>query len=367
MLMPTFILLGIFVYYFLGKTIYFSTTDWGENPAQPALSETVIRADVGLQNYENLMTDVIQATFRNSLTNMFFFFVFFVVGSIAVGLLLTIILDQKIVGETFFRTVFLSPMALSFVVTGTIWRWLLQPDGGLNYLPTVFGLAPLHFTWLNSREILFQFHWGDVPQYLIFAGFAILAFLAVRHALRQHWRSAGFMGALALIVILIFVTGLWDRVWLPLDVPEAETSIAPKGFNAALVGIIIAAIWQMSGYVMAIFTAGLRGIPDDLREAAQVDGCNNIGVYTRIILPQLRPFVVSTVIILGHTSLKIFDLVFAMSGADNARTVVPGILVYTKGFRQNSFAQASAIATIVLLLVVILIVPYLYVQLRSHD
>jgi glucose/mannose transport system permease protein len=367
MLTPTFILLGIFVYYFLGKTVWFSMTDWGENPAQPALSETVARGYVGLRNYENLMTDIIQAMFRNSLTNMFFFFVFFVAGSIAVGLLLTIILDQKIVGETFFRTVFLSPMALSFVVTGTIWRWLLQPDGGLNYLPTVVGLGPIHFNWMSSQDILFQFTWNSVPRYLTFAGFAILAFLAVRYALRHEWRSARFISVLAGLVILIFVSGLWDKIWLPLDAPDAETSLAPKGFNAALIGIIIAAVWQMSGYVMAIFTAGLRGISDDLREAAQVDGCSEIKVYTHILLPQLRPFVISTIIILGHTSLKIFDLVFAMSGPDNARTVVPGILVYTKGFRQNSFAQASAIATIVLLLVVIIIVPYLYVRLRVHD
>jgi glucose/mannose transport system permease protein len=76
---------------------------------------------------------------------------------------------------------------------------------------------------------------------------------------------------------------------------------------------------------------------------------------------------VSAIIILAHTSLKIFDLVFAMSGPDNARTVVPGILVYTKGFRQNSFAQASAIATILLFLVVIIIVPYMYVRLRAND
>jgi glucose/mannose transport system permease protein len=143
--------------------------------------------------------------------------------------------------------------------------------------------------------------------------------------------------------------------------------LAPKGFNAALVGIVIAAIWQMSGYAMAIFTAGLRGISDDLREAARVDGCNEIKVYTHILLPQLRPFMVSAIIILAHTSLKIFDLVFAMSGPDNARTVVPGILVYTKGFRQNSFAQASAIATILLFLVVIIIVPYMYVRLRAND
>lgn len=367
MLTPTLILLGIFVYYFLGKTVYFSATDWGENPQQPALSESVVREFAGFQNYENLMTDIIQAMFRNSLTNMFFFFVFFVIGSVAAGLLLAILLDQNSVGETFFRTVFLAPMALSFVVTGTIWRWLLQPDGGLNYLPTVFGLEPFRFNWLNSQEIWFQFAWGDVPQYLTFAGFGILAILAVRHALRQDWRSVGLLSALAVLVILIFAAGVWERIWLPLDVPEAETLMAPKGFNAALVGIIIAAIWQMSGYVMAIFTAGLRGIPDDLREAALVDGCTHLRVYTHVILPQLRPFMVSTIIILGHLSLKIFDLVFAMSGPDNARTVVPGILVYTKGFRQNSFAQASAVATIVLVLVVVIIVPYLYMQLRSDD
>jgi glucose/mannose transport system permease protein len=118
---------------------------------------------------------------------------------------------------------------------------------------------------------------------------------------------------------------------------------------------------------MAIFTAGLRGISDDLREAALVDGSSQFTLYTHILLPQLRPFVITTIIILGHTSLKIFDLVFAMTGPDNARTVVPGILVYTKGFRQNSFAQASAIATIVLLFAVIMVVPYLYARLRSHD
>jgi glucose/mannose transport system permease protein len=367
MLMPTLILLGIFVYYFLGKTVYFSLTDWGENPLQPALSETVIRENVGLQNYQNLMTDLVQTMFRNSLTNMFFFLLFFVIGCVAVGLVLSIILDQNPVGETLFRTIFLSPMALSFVVTGTIWRWLLQPDGGVNYLPTVFGLEPLRFNWLNSQDIWLRFAWESVPQYLTFAGFAILAFLVVRYALRQDWRSAGFISALAMLVMLVFISGLWDRVWLPLAAPELESVMAPKGFNAALAGVIIAAIWQMSGYAMAIFTAGLRGIPDDLREAARVDGCSEIRIYMDILLPQIRPFVMSTIIILGHSSLKIFDLVFAMSGPDNARTIVPGILVYTKGFRQNSFAQASAIAATLLFLAMLIIVPYLYVQLRNND
>lgn len=361
MLMPTCILLGIFVYFFLGKTVYFSLTDWGENPAQPALSDTVVRKGVGFQNYENLMTDLVQAMFRNSLTNMFFFVVFFVIGCIAVGLLLTIMLDQNIIGESLFRTVFLSPMALSFVVTGTIWGWLLQPDGGINQLPAVFGLESIKFNWLSSQDVWFPFEWDHVPRYSIFGGIAILACSAVRHALRQEWHTRRILTA---SITVIAINVLLDRLWLTLDIPQAE---ATKGFNAALVGIIIAAIWQMSGYAMAIFTAGLRGIPEDLRDAAQVDGCTQIGVYAYILLPQLRPFMLSTVIILGHTSLKIFDLIFAMSGPDNARTVVPGILVYTKGFRQNSFAQASAIATIVLFLVIILVVPYLYFQLRDND
>ena len=367
MLLPTFILLGIFVYFFLGKTVFYSFTDWGENPSEPALSANVQLENVGLQNYENLMTDMVQAMFRNSLTNIFFFFFFFVLGSVLIGLLLTIILDQRVRGERFFRIVFLSPMALSFIVTGTIWRWLLQPDGGLNYLPTVFGLKPLRFSWLNSLEVVFQFDWSSVPAYISAAAFALLAFLAVRYALHQRWHSSRLIFALGFVVILIILSGFWDLVWPQLDAPAAETSFAPKGFNAALIGIIVAAIWQMSGYAMAVFTAGLRGISDDLREAAQVDGCNELQTYTYVLLPQLRPLMISTILILAHTSLKIFDLIFVMSGPDSSRTVVPGILIYTKGFRQNSFAQASAIATVLLVFAVLIIVPYLYLRLRSND
>ncbi len=365
MVLPTLILIGIFVYFFIGKAIFTSTTDWGENPQQPALAENVVTSDVGLQNYDKLMTNVIQANFRNSLANTFFFTLFFVVGSTVLGMFLAILLDQRIVAEGFFRTVFLFPMALSFVVTGTIWRWLLQPSGGINLLPTLVGLQPMHFNWLNSKETWLAFRWEAVPQYVTFVGFAVLTIIAVRRALSHDWRTARFAAAAAVIILLVFVAGLWNYVWLPLDSAEAEQAIAPKGFNAALLGIIIAAVWQMSGYVMAIFIAGIRGIPEDLREAARVDGCGEIGVYRYIILPQLSPFVLSAMIVLGHISLKIFDLVFAMAGPDNARTVVPGMLVYTKGFRQNSFASASAIAVIMLFLVALIIVPYLWTQLRS--
>ena len=120
MITPTLILLGIFVYFFIGKAVYFSMTDWGENPDQPALSETIVLTNIGTRNYENLMTDIVQANFRNSLTNTFFFTVFFAGGCVVVGLALAILLDQKIVGESFFRTVFLFPMAGAFHLSAKV-------------------------------------------------------------------------------------------------------------------------------------------------------------------------------------------------------------------------------------------------------
>ena len=366
MVLPSLIILGIFVYYFIGRAVQTSFTDWGENPARPPLQEDVIKEYVGLANYDNLMSDMVQSNFRVSLVNTFFLTIFFVAGCIIVGLFLAILLDQRVAGEGFFRTVFLFPMSLSFVVTGTIWRWMLQPNGGINVLPTAIGLPKIDFAWISSQEVWFQFSWTDVPFYITMFGIAILAFMAVRYALQQDWRSTGFVVGAAVVILLIFMAGIWDYIWRPLDFPDIEPTISPKGFNAALIGIIIAAVWQMSGYTMAMFIAGIRGIPEELREAARVDGCSELEIYRHIILPQLNPIVLSAMIILGHISLKIFDLVFAMSGPDNVRTLVPGILVYTKGFRQNSFASASAIAIIMLALVAVIIIPYLWTQLRDE-
>jgi glucose/mannose transport system permease protein len=383
MVLPSLILLGIFVYYFIGRAIETSLTDWGENPDQPALSETVVKSYIGLRNYENLMTDVVQSNFRLSLVNTFFLTVFFVAGSIVGGLFLAVLLDRNPRGENLFRTIFLFPMALSFVVTGTIWRWMLQPSGGINLLPTFIGLPAWDFGWLSSSAVWLPFEWQNIPLILNSIGIAVLAFLAVRiivnyrkpiildekpKGVRRPLVSSPDVRLFMVIalVLLVLMAGLWNLIWPPLDVPTAENAISPKGFNSALLGIILAAIWQMSGYTMAMFLAGIRGIPDELREAARVDGASEFGVYYYIILPQLNPIILSAMIILGHISLKIFDLVFAMAGPDNAKTVVPGLLVYTKGFRSNQFAQASAVAVIMLALVALIIVPYLWSQLREE-
>jgi len=140
----------------------------------------------------------------------------------------------------------------------------------------------------------------------------------------------------------------------------------PHGFNIALVGLIIAAVWQMSGYTMAMYLAGIRGVPDELREAARVDGASEFQVYRRIILPMLQPITLSAMIVLGHISLKIFDLIFVMAGPDNATTDVPGTLMFTTSFRANQFAKGAGIAVVMLVMVTVVIVPYLVVTLRSE-
>ncbi len=458
MLLPSIIVIGIFVYFFIGQNIYYSITDWGTEYANEgaALSENIDRRilstidehprsgeelDLSVtQNYSDLMTSTLDFKFRTSLVNTFFFTIFFLVGCISIGFILAFLLDQNVVGEGIFRTIFLYPMSLSFVVTGTIWRWLFNPTGGINTLPyrlthtQLFGgyifpkflrVDTLEYGWLNSETQIWIFKWADVPRHLTLLGLFILGIVAFNNIFAKRWRILAY-ASIALIVLrfgyylnawhgyldgqphfiretipdiftyaiillsgvgvynaiyeknwkglaysvvgafliyLFYSIGGWGSIWLPLDTRAFDTT---KGYNVAMNGIIIAAVWQMSGYVMALFLAGIRGISEDLREAARVDGCSEWQVYIHIILPGLRPITLSAMIILGHISLKIFDLVFAMAPG-NRFTVVPGVILFNDGYGGNEFATASAIGVVMLAMVSLVIVPYLWTNLREES
>ena len=357
-LLPSFLLLGIFVYWFIGRTIGWSLTDWGQNPEQALAANPVLRF-VGLANYRQLFTGVLDGRFRQDLVSTIFFTVFFIAGCLVLGLALAVLLDHKPRGESVFRTVFLFPFSLSFIVTGTIWRWLLQPKGGLNRLPTFLGLPACRFAWLTTRVQVWRFDWNLLPLILAVAAALVLAIVAAASfradRTRRGWITAGAA------VLLVAWAAIFGRTWKPLPFDE------PHGFNLAFVGIIIAAVWQMSGYTMALYLAGLRGVSVEMREAALVDGASEWQLYRRIILPLLAPITLSAMIILGHISLKIFDLVFAMAGPDNTSTDVPALLMYLTTFRGNQFAKGAAIGTILLGLVAVIIVPYLVTQLRKGD
>jgi glucose/mannose transport system permease protein len=353
MLLPSVLLLAIFVYGFIGQTAYSSLTNW------QGMAETAEKNFIGLDNYKQLFTGLLDVRFRQSLVNTLTFTLFFMLGCLSLGLLLAILLERGLRGEGAFRIIFLFPMSLSFIVTGTVWRWLFNPIGGINRIPTLFGLESLKIRWLTDRTQVLQFDWLSLPQFLAVALALAMAFLAIR-AWRRARKGIAFVMALVGVAALAWVLlGGADAVQL-LKYPE------PHGLNLAMLGIVIAAVWQMSGYMMAMYLAGIRGIPDELREAARVDGATEFQVYRHIILPMLQPITLSAMIVLGHISLKIFDLIFVMAGPDNATTDVPGVLMFTTAFRANQFAKGAAIAMVMLIMVAVVIVPYLVTTLRAE-
>jgi glucose/mannose transport system permease protein len=281
MLTPSAILIGIFVYGFIGWSLRVSTSEWqGLLPYYDW---------AGLDNFVDLLSD---RRFQIDMRNTVVFTSFFVVGTVGLGLLLAILLDRHVPGEGIFRSIFLFPLAISLIVTGVAWRWLMNPatgdrTTGLNLLFDNLGLDPLINAWHTSQS-----PWG-------------MAFVA-----------------------------------LP-------------------------AVWQMSGFTMALFLGGLRAIPEELKEAARVDGANEFQVYRRVILPLLRPALLSALIILGHLSLKVFDLIVALSGKD-IRLDVPAIYMWTTTFDANNYARGAAIGIFLLLSVALLVVPYLVWTMRRE-
>lgn len=118
------------------------------------------------------------------------------------------------------------------------------------------------------------------------------------------------------------------------------------------------AIWQMSGYVMALFLAGFRGIPDDLREAARVDGASEFKIYRHILFPQLSPTFLTVLIILGHISMKVFDLIFGIATKSYV-TKVLAIYMWQVIFDFQNYAKGAAIAIVILLMIAVAVIPYL--------
>ena len=293
MVLPSIILIAIFVYGFIGWTARVALSKWDG-----------IRPDyawVGFENFRKLLIG--QGTtarrFHIDLWNTFFFTLLFMVACVVAGLLLAILLDQKIKGEGIFRTIYLFPMAISFVVTGVVWQWIFAPGTetrlrGVNALLHNMGLDALRWGWYTDT-----------------------------------------------------------------------TSIGP--FHVALIPVIIAAAWQLTGYTTAMYLAGLRSIPDELRDAARVDGASEIAMYRHIILPMLQPITLSALIILGHISLKIFDLVFTMTGRGTGFvTDVPGIFMFETTFQGNHYSQGAAISIIMLLTIALVVVPYLIYSFRRE-
>lgn len=274
-LSPTVIIAAVFIYGFMIWTGVLSLTK----------SRLLPKYDfVGFAQYAKLFEN---ERFLVAAKNILIFGGLFIVICLLIGVILAILLDQKIRAEGTIRAIFLYPMALSFIVTGTVWKWLLNPGLGIEKLVRDWGFESFEFDWIVQSDM-------------------------------------------------------------------------------AIYTLVIAAVWQASGFVMAMFLAGLRGIDDNIIKAAQLDGASMPRIYWRIILPQLRPVFFGAFMILSHIAIKSFDLVVALTGGGPGySTDLPATFMYTAVYTRAQMGLGSASAMLMLGAVLAILIPYLYSELRG--
>lgn len=273
---PTLIITLVFVYGFIAWTTALSFTR----------SRTFARFEwVGLLQYVRVWD---HPRWYVAVSNLAVYATLYVLLCLVIGLFLAILLDQRIRAEGGLRAIFLYPMALSFIVTGTAWKWILNPGLGLTQLFHDWGWSSFQFDWIIS--------------------------------------------------------------------------------DMAIYTVVIAAVWQASGFVMAMFLAGLRGIDQEMIKAASIDGARMPAIYRRIIIPQLRPVFISALVILIHLAVKSYELVIALTGAGPGyASELPSTFMYSFTFTRNELGMGAASAVMMLCTVAAIMVPYLYSEMRPRS
>ncbi|MFC0406894.1 carbohydrate ABC transporter permease [Roseomonas elaeocarpi] len=216
--------------------------------------------------------------------NMFIFGVLMVLGTLALGTLLAILMDAKLRFENLFRTVLLYPLSMSYIVTGLAWQWVLSPSIGVQNFVRQLGWPDFTFDWIVQRDY-------------------------------------------------------------------------------AIYTLVFAAVWHQAGLIMAIMLAGLRGVDGEIWRAARMEGLPRARVYWSIVLPMLRPLMVTCVVLLAIAVVKSYDLVVAMTGGGPGNASdLPGRFVVDLTFERANLGLASAAAVVMLGTVIAALAPYFYFE-----
>lgn len=237
---------------------------------------------VGFDQYERLWSN---SRWLVSIENLLFYGVMSMVFTVVMGFVLAVLMDQKIRHEDTFRTIMLYPFALSFIVTGLVWQWILNPDFGIQGVVRDWGWTSFTFDPLNNPETV-------------------------------------------------------------------------------LYGLLIAGLWQGTGFVMCLMLAGLRGIDEDIWKAARVDGIPTWKTYVMVIIPMMRPVFITTLVIVASGIIRLYDLVVAMTsgGPGGNASQVPAMYVYDYMFQAQNLGQGFAASTMMLLSVLIVLIPWAYLE-----
>jgi glucose/mannose transport system permease protein len=236
---------------------------------------------VGFDQYDRLWSS---SRWVTSIENLMLYGVFALFFTIVVGFLLAVLLDQKIRFEDTFRTIMLYPFALSFIVTGLVWQWILNPQFGVQHIVRSLGFENFVFDPLYNPDIV-------------------------------------------------------------------------------IYGLLIAGLWQGTGFVMCIMLAGLRGIDEDIWKATRVDGIPRWKTYIQVVIPMMRPVFITVLVIVAAGIIKLYDLVVAQtSGGPGMASQVPAMYVYDYMFTAQNLGQGLAASTMMLVTVLIVLIPWAYLE-----
>ncbi|MDQ3811690.1 MAG: sugar ABC transporter permease [Chloroflexota bacterium] len=276
-LSPSMLAVAIFIYSFIGWSFFISGTRWN--------SAVIDLSWVGLDNWERLLND---DRFQTDVRNLLLYAAGFMSQCIVLGFFLAVLIDQKIKGEAAFRTIFIFPFAVSGIVTGVVWRWLMRPEAGINLLFDSVGLGALKSPWYTDPN------WG-------------------------------------------------------------------------VLAVSLAGAWQFSGYVMALYLAGLRGISSEIREAALIDGCSTFALYRRVIVPLLAPVTFTAVVLTGMGSIRVFELPAVIGTGAAFGTDFMSLYMFTLTFTSLKYSLGATIACVMIILSAVLVVPYLRSMRREAE
>jgi glucose/mannose transport system permease protein len=236
---------------------------------------------VGLEQYQRLFGT---SRWNVSVTNLFWYGILSLTFTLSVGFLLAVLMDQKIRFESAFRTIMLYPFALSFIVTGLVWQWIMNPTLGLQGTMRNLGFDWFTFDWIARSDMV-------------------------------------------------------------------------------LYGLLIAGLWQGTGFMMVLMLAGLRSVDEEIWKAARVDGIPTWRTYLFIILPMMRGVLVTAVVLAGSGIVRLYDLVVALTnGGPGISSEVPAKYVYDYMFTAGNIGQGLAASTMMLVTVLIIVVPWAYLE-----
>ena len=260
---------------FVGGTVWTVVHSFTNSKLLPRLNF------VGLDQYERLWAS---RRWLISIENLAIYGIFSLVLSLVIGFVLAALLDQKIRFENVFRTIFLYPFALSFIVTGLVWQWILNPSFGLQATVRDLGWTSFSFDPLYNADIV-------------------------------------------------------------------------------IYGLLIAGLWQSTGLVMCLMLAGLRGIDEEVWKAARVDGIPLVKTYVFIVIPMMRPVFITTLVLVASGIVRVYDLVVAQTaGGPGLASEVPAKYVIDYMFLAQNLGQAFAASTMMLLMVLIILIPWAYLE-----